>query len=268
MPTFGERHADRRPTAPPSNVRFAARVRRGGRSRSAACPVRPAARARAGCRAPANDAAPAASTPSSARPRFGAERGRTREHRRPLAAAHERDARARRRAARSRRARGATARSRALSPGASTAAIDAESSSSTTRCSLTPDGDEPRAGEDQRERQRGEALEQQAGGDRQLRDPAAALRRLPHACQRNRPAIGRTGNRRRNRWMATIAGMASSASRPSGVAKIMRLPACPRRRARARRRGPASRRRRARSGAPTRRAARDSPSRSRLKRAR
>ncbi len=48
---------------------------------------------------------------------------------------------------------------------------------------------DPRAGEDERERERGKALEDQAAGDRQLRDAAAAFRRLP-----DRPPEKQTGD--------------------------------------------------------------------------
>ena len=76
-----------------------------------------------------------------ARAGFDGERGRTGQHRRTFAALDERDARAGAKRDRARRARAAP-RDRARSRRArSTAAIDAESSSSTTRCWLTPAGD-------------------------------------------------------------------------------------------------------------------------------
>ena len=160
------------------------------------------------------------------------------------------------------------ARSRALSPRPSTAAIEAESSRSTTRCWLTPAG-ESRAPA----RMSARASAARHSSSRLVVIGSLAILPPPCGtcgaiCQRNKPATGRTGKRRRNRWIATIAGIASSASSPSGVVKVMSASSTPAEasaRATSRTEPPATT---WTKRAPTRRAARDRPGRRRLNRAR
>ena len=129
-------------------------------------------------------------------------------------------------------------------------------------------GRDPRTGEDEREGERGKALEDQAAGDRQLRDSAAAFRRLPQ-----RPPEKQTGDRPHGKPPAEQMNGDDRGNGEQGQEPERRredhaastTPAAASARAMSRSGVPATR---CANGAPTRRAARDSPRRRRANRAR